>query len=131
MDQLIEKVNDRLEFGRRKYGHGVRIKDDMSKYTRSNKDSFIEMQLEEILDGIVYTAASKLRWLNNKYDFITDSQYSKDDNSDIIMIVKDATDYITDDFNDEISNDYDRLLSSMIRVYLDTISLQDKLNNLK
>ena len=58
----LDLIMKRLEFGRQKYGHGIIIKEDTSKYASSwdtcSASSWNVMCLEEMLDGIVYAAAS-------------------------------------------------------------------------
>lgn len=128
MNQLFNKIEGRLDFGRAKYGHGVRINDDMSNYTRSNINSFLSMQEEEILDGIIYTAASKLRWLSNSYNIDFDKEL--DNNDDIKEVINDVINNVTK-FIDSTSLSFDKLLSSMILVYCNTITLSNQIDYLK
>lgn len=125
MNRLFNDINNRMDFGRSKYGHGVIVNDNMADYTRSKKDSFLEMQLEEILDGIIYTAAANLRWFNKKYDYDTSVLFNKDNNSDIKTIIQDT---INENYKDDpISIKYHNLLTSMIKTYNDTVLLQEEL----
>lgn len=59
--EILKLIEDRMRFGRSKYGHGVRVDEDVSHITRSKQDSWIEMQLEEVLDGMIYGAAAIIR----------------------------------------------------------------------
>ena len=54
---LIEKI---MKIGLERYGHGLRIWDD-TRQCGTEEDSWQEMALEEVLDGLVYTASSILR----------------------------------------------------------------------
>ena len=59
--EILKLIEDRMSFGKSKYGHGVRVDEDVSHITRSGKNSWLEMQMEEILDGMIYSAASIIR----------------------------------------------------------------------
>ena len=120
MSKIISDINKRLSFGKEKYGHGVSIKDDMSNYTRSNKDSFIDMQLEEILDGIIYTISSYLRWINTTYKLNLD--HKNDNNDDILFILNKGIQY-----NDNVSLMYKVLLENMYNVYKKTSFLESEI----
>ena len=122
---LLENIQNRLDFGKNKYGHGLNIHDDMSNYTRSKKDSFLEMQMEEILDGIIYTSSGFLRYINNKYSL--DYHIKQDNNDDIIDIILYTDKYLQ--FNDIISLQYISLIKNMINVYNQTIQLQNNILN--
>ena len=67
---IIERVNARLEFGKNKYGHGIIIDDDTTKYASSWDESsgrdWNVMCLEEMLDGIVYACASIIKTRDDK-----------------------------------------------------------------
>lgn len=62
---IIDKINARLEFGKQKYGHGIILDDDTTKYASSwdsaSALNWTVMCLEEMLDGIVYSCASILK----------------------------------------------------------------------
>ena len=58
--QILELLKQRLELGRERYGHGVRVHDDTTQYgTKTN--NWDEMAFEEILDGLIYSAAAYLQ----------------------------------------------------------------------
>ena len=63
-EEIIKLIVDRLQLGRHRYKQGIRYTDDTRKFGCSN-DSWLEMELEEVLDGMVYTAASLLRLKRN------------------------------------------------------------------
>jgi len=61
MDLEIQRLlNDRLKLGRERYGHGVIVDQDTSQFG-TKKNNWIEMALEEMLDGLVYIAAAIIR----------------------------------------------------------------------
>ena len=62
--EIVKLITDRLELGLNRYGHGIRHTDDTRKFG-CESDSWLEMELEEVLDGMVYTAASLLRLKRN------------------------------------------------------------------
>ncbi len=59
-DNIMEKIYKRLEIGKERYGHGIRINDDTTEYG-TEKNDWLEMCEEEILDGILYSIANHLR----------------------------------------------------------------------
>lgn len=59
--EILKLIADRMEMGKAKYGHGVRVDDDVSEFSQTKDDSWLQMQLEEVLDGLVYGAACILR----------------------------------------------------------------------
>ena len=57
---LMDRVVERMELGRKRYGHGIRLNDDTRQWgTKTN--SWMEMCEEEIIDGVIYAIAEKLR----------------------------------------------------------------------
>lgn len=59
-DDILKRVRQRMAIGMERYGHGIRVEDDTRKWgTETN--SWLEMCEEEMLDGIVYTAAHFIR----------------------------------------------------------------------
>lgn len=58
--EIIEIIEQRMKIGLERYGHGLNIDHDTRKWGTS-EDSWEEMALEEIMDGMVYTAAALLR----------------------------------------------------------------------
>ena len=58
--EIVDLIVSRMEVGFERYGHGLRIQDN-TKQWGTQEDSWEEMALEEILDGMVYTAAAILR----------------------------------------------------------------------
>ena len=114
--KLLSDINKRLEFGFKKYQHGVDIHQNMGDYTQSGMDNFLEMQLEEIMDGIIYTVCSYLRIKNN-----IQHSTSVFKHNDLIKKIID---------NPELVDilEYKNLLNKMMDVYNDTISLSCKMD---
>jgi hypothetical protein len=67
-DEILEILKARMALGRERYGHGLRIDDDTRKWG-TKEDSWEEMALEEILDGMIYTCCAILRLRKNRKDF--------------------------------------------------------------
>lgn len=59
-EEIIELLKDRLKIGFDRYGHGVRPMDDTTTWG-TERDSWIEMGLEEALDLSIYLGAAILR----------------------------------------------------------------------
>jgi len=59
-ERILNLIKARMEIGVQRYGHGLRPNDDTRQWgTQTN--SWCEMALEEILDGMVYMAAQIMR----------------------------------------------------------------------
>ena len=63
--EILDLLNARMALGRERYGHGVRVNDDTTTWGTA-VDSWEEMALEEILDGMIYTAAAIIRVRNRQ-----------------------------------------------------------------
>ena len=59
-EEIIKLLKDRLKIGFDRYGHGVRPMDDTTTWG-TERDSWIEMGLEEALDLSIYLGAAILR----------------------------------------------------------------------
>ena len=59
-DEIIGLLKARLDLGRSRYNHGVKIDDDVTVYGPINNDWEL-MALEEALDGMIYSAAAIIR----------------------------------------------------------------------
>ena len=63
----LELVEERLNMGRERYGHGVRPSDDTTQWgTKTN--SWLEMAREEIIDCMIYVCADYIRENNIEYE---------------------------------------------------------------
>ena len=89
---MERRLLERLDLGKRKYGHGVRVNDN-TKSWGTKKNSWMEMAEEEFLDAIIYVAADYIREGRNSKDKTSileqlyDAQYD-DDNGLIMYVVK-------------------------------------------
>lgn len=63
--EIMKLLQARLELGRERYGHGVRVNDDTRTWG-TKRDSWEEMMLEEALDGMIYSAAAMIRLLRQQ-----------------------------------------------------------------
>ena len=59
-DEIIELLKARLDLGRERYGHGIRVHDDTRTWG-TPADSWAEMGLEEALDLCLYLSAAIVR----------------------------------------------------------------------
>lgn len=59
--EILRLLQGRLALGRQRYGQGVRVDDDVSRFTNDGSDEWETMMLEEALDGMIYAAACLLR----------------------------------------------------------------------
>lgn len=57
---IIQILKSRMKLGAERYGHGIRVYDDTRKYG-TKEDSWEEMGLEEMLDGLVYLSSAIIR----------------------------------------------------------------------
>ena len=64
-DEILELLKQRLELGKKKYGHGVNVNQDTTDFG-TDDDDWELMALEEMLDGLIYTTASIIRYRRNK-----------------------------------------------------------------
>ena len=62
---------ERLELGRKRYGHGVRVNDDTTQFGTPS-DSWMHMALEEHLDAVIYIIA----------DYIKRNDYHREEDED-------------------------------------------------
>lgn len=60
MEDPHDLILERLQLGKIKYGHGVRVDDDTMTWG-TRKDSWMHMAREEFLDGIIYVIADYIR----------------------------------------------------------------------
>ena len=83
--KMITLVKARLALGRERYGHGVIVDEDPTKYGVKTND-WMEMALEELLDGLVYYAAAIIRRRRELGILVADDQ--PDDNEKIINLIE-------------------------------------------
>lgn len=63
--EIMELLKKRLELGKQRYGHGVRVNDDTRQWGTETNDWEL-MMLEEALDGMIYSAAAMIRVMRSK-----------------------------------------------------------------
>jgi len=83
---IITAVNDRLKLGKERYGHGVIVDTDTTKFGTPSND-LILMALEEMLDGLVYISASIIRLNRKSSATTTNNEVKEDDNIEIMAII--------------------------------------------
>lgn len=75
-----EAVRARLDLGRERYGHGVRVNDDTTQWG-TKTDSWLEMALEEIDDLAIYVAAQLCRecfeWMKRERKELNATAFNK------------------------------------------------------
>lgn len=59
-NEIMKMIETRLAVGELTYGHGFRVEDDTRQWGTPN-DDWIEMALEEAIDGALYLCAQMLR----------------------------------------------------------------------
>tara|TARA_Y100000590_G_scaffold213618_1_gene242125 strand:+ start:1066 stop:1524 length:459 start_codon:yes stop_codon:yes gene_type:complete len=59
-EEIMQLIRKRLELGKARYGHGVIVDQDTRTFD-TKSDSWLEMHLEEILDGMIYLCAATIR----------------------------------------------------------------------
>lgn len=60
-EEILRLLKARLQLGRDRYGHGMIVDDDTTKYGTRTNDWHL-MAEEEVLDGLIYAAASIIRY---------------------------------------------------------------------
>lgn len=66
-DQILQKIDERLDVGIKRYGHGIRTFDNTIPFG-TEKDSWLEMMEQELLDAVVYLTAHLMRKENIEND---------------------------------------------------------------
>ena len=64
-EEIIRLIKDRMSLGKQRYGHGVIVDEDTTKYG-TNTDDWELMALEEMLDGMIYSTAAIIRYRRKK-----------------------------------------------------------------
>ena len=63
--EIMELLQARLNLGKERYGHGVRVDEDTRTFGTEENDWEL-MALEEMLDGLIYTTAAIIRLRRKK-----------------------------------------------------------------
>jgi hypothetical protein len=66
-NSIIDEINKRLDIGITKYGHEIRINDDTRQFG-TQKNSWLEMMEQELLDAAIYLTANIMRNSNIEND---------------------------------------------------------------
>lgn len=83
MSNISRDIRSRMDIGKVRYGHGVRVEYDTTTWgTETN--SWVAMAREELLDAIIYIIADYMREYNIKRD-----SSESDDNSRILEYIED------------------------------------------
>ncbi len=64
-EEIIKLIKERMSLGKQRYGHGVIVDDDTTKYGTKSNDWEL-MALEEMLDGMIYSTAAIIRYKRKK-----------------------------------------------------------------
>lgn len=64
-EEIMDLIRSRLEIGKTRYGHGIVLEDDTTKYG-TERNSWTIMALEEILDMAVYVSARLIQVLREE-----------------------------------------------------------------
>lgn len=78
----MKQLSERLQLGREKYGHGVRVDDNPCTWG-CVKNSWFEMAREEFLDGVIYCVADYIRHYEKKR-----ARTQLDDNERILRFIE-------------------------------------------
>ena len=111
--RILNLLNSRFELGKERYTHGVKINNDTRKWGTKNNDWF-EMMQEELLDGLVYCAASALK--NSNY---IRPETHEDDNVAIFNWICKTIDYTGD------TTEHQKILKNLYNSILLSLSFQD------
>ena len=89
----MEDIKARLELGKSKYGHGVRVNMDTTTWG-TPKNSWMEMAKEEFLDALVYVTADYIvkgrketSMSNMEAYYISDLETTPEDDNNLILYI--------------------------------------------
>ena len=63
--EILQLLKERMQMGIKKYGHGVKVEQNTQDFGTC-EDDWELMALEEMLDGLIYTTASIIRYRRKK-----------------------------------------------------------------
>ena len=94
MESIEKQLLDRLDIGKKRYSHGVIVDSDTREWG-TPKNSWIDMAVEEFLDGIIYVVADYIRSGRQSRLMLTDLEldYKVDDK---FAVVSDSVKYLLD-----------------------------------
>jgi hypothetical protein len=89
-EEIMLLLNERLQLGRKRYGHGVVVDQDTRKFGTPDNDWEL-MALEELLDGLIYTTAAIIRHRRQKQistqEIISNNKVDDHDKPDMDYII--------------------------------------------
>jgi hypothetical protein len=96
MQTVGEQLVERLEIGLKRYGHGVIVDSDTREWG-TTENSWIDMAVEEFLDGVIYVTADYIRKGRESEKGVSDLEKmygprEADDNGLIMYITKNYQD---------------------------------------
>jgi hypothetical protein len=96
MQTVGEQLIERLDIGLKRYGHGVIVDSDTREWG-TTENSWIDMAIEEFLDGVIYVAADYIRKGRESEKGVSDLEKmygprEADDNGLIMYITKNYQD---------------------------------------
>jgi len=114
MQTVGEQLVERLEIGLKRYGHGV-IVDSDTKEWGTTENSWIDMAVEEFLDGVIYVTADYIRKGRESEKGVSDLEKMygprEADHNGLIM-------YITKNYQDMESPRHKMLLWNLFNMLL-------------
>lgn len=115
---VLDLLFARLDLGKKRYGHGVKIDSDTREWG-TVKNDWLEMMQEELLDGMIYCAADELR--RNSHIRPEDKS---DDNDAIIQWIQDSIDHVV--HTDQPVNIHHEILKKLYDAVLMSLSIQTR-----
>jgi|TARA_B110000261_G_scaffold86401_1_gene98785 hypothetical protein len=114
MQTIGEQLTERLEIGMKRYGHGVIVDSDTREWG-TPKNSWIDMAIEEFLDGVIYVVADYIRKgrVSKEGMSTLEREYGAREADDNGLIM-----YITKNFNDMESPRHKMLLWNLFNMLL-------------
>jgi hypothetical protein len=114
MQTVGEQLVERLEIGLKRYGHGVIVDSDTREWG-TPENSWINMAVEEFLDGIIYVVADYIRKGRESEAGMSDleKRYGPREADDNGLIM-----FITKNYNDMESPKHKMLLWNLFNMLL-------------
>lgn len=78
--EILKLLKERMQMGIKKYGHGVRVDQNTQDFGTA-EDDWELMALEEMLDGLIYTTASIIRYRRKKTDEVFNDKLTDEVNN--------------------------------------------------
>ena len=107
-DSIKHSLIERMQFGREKYGHGLRSSMDTRQWGTKD-DSWLEMAAEEYLDAIMYILTDYIR--------VTGSGDEKDDTPTLLELMNNPLSQIKIKFHADTLRATVDLLQNLLRCH--------------